>query len=99
MIKVNKGIVEILGIEPIIKSEVTVLLKVLHDRSNFSKEELMEMVDVATMTDEELEKKVQEKENKLKKMEEEDPFTKLFSGLTEVLLKKLEEISVKEGEE
>lgn len=75
MIKVKqtrKGIgAEVRGYKSEILAELSTLIKGLIDRETATKEEILKCVEVATMSEEELDKAIQEKQEEFRKMVDE----------------------------
>lgn len=65
MIKVNRGTVEIVGIEPEVRAEFSVLIRTLYTEEVLTREQIKEDVETGLMSDTELNKKLKEKMDKL----------------------------------
>ena len=67
MLKVNKGNIEINGIEPTIRAEFSMLVRTLYKEEVLSMEEIEEAVETGLMSDKELNKIFREKMDELLK--------------------------------
>lgn len=61
MIKVNRGTVEIVGIEPEVRAEISVLVRTLYEERILTREKIKEDVETGLMSDTELNNKLKEK--------------------------------------
>lgn len=61
MIKVNRGTVEIVGIEPEVRAEISVLVRTLYEEGILTIEKIKEDVETGLMSDTELNNKLKEK--------------------------------------
>lgn len=65
MLKVDKGNIEITGIEPVIRAEFSMLVRTLYKEEVLTKDEVKEAVDTGLMSDTELNKMFKEQVSKL----------------------------------
>lgn len=65
MIKVNRGQVEIVGIEPEVRAEFSVLVRTLYENELLTTEQIKEDVEMGLMNDMDLNKRLKERMDKL----------------------------------
>ena len=64
MIKIDKWNIQITGITPVIRAEVSTLIRALYQEEALTKEEIREDVEMGLMSDKELNKQFNEKMDK-----------------------------------
>jgi hypothetical protein len=65
VIKVNRGQVEIVGIEPEVRAEFSVLVRTLYENELLTTEQIKEDVEMGLMNDMDLNKRLKERMDKL----------------------------------